>query len=183
VDSIDEAKRIFADNLTGALEVVGRDVKIQVEFNPQVVKSYRLIGYVNRDIKDEDFRNDAVDGGEISAGHSATALYEIKLYENATGAIANATIRYKQDERDEPKEISKEVFTGQIANTWETADSGLRLAGNVAEFAELLGKGFYAKSGSFAAVLEDLRLIQLDFRDDKVGELIELVKKASEMKK
>ncbi|MCB9895600.1 MAG: von Willebrand factor type A domain-containing protein [Planctomycetes bacterium] len=182
VDSIDEARRIFADNLTGALEVVGRDVKIQVEFNPLVVKSYRLIGYVNRDIKDEDFRNDAVDGGEISAGHSATALYEIKLYENGFGAMANATIRYKEDERDEPKEISQEVFTQQIAGTWETADKGLRLAGDVAEFAELLAKGFYAKQGSFSGVLEDLKLIQQDFRDDKVDELIELVEKANKLK-
>ena len=182
VDSIDEARRIFADNLTGALEVVGRDVKIQVEFNPLVVKSYRLIGYVNRDIKDEDFRNDAVDGGEISAGHSATALYEVKLYQNGFGAMANATIRYKEDERDLPKEISQEAFTQQIAGTWETADKGLRLAGDVAEFAELLAKGFYAKQGSFSAVLEDLKLIQLDFRDEKVTELIKLVEKANKLK-
>ncbi|MCA8915787.1 MAG: von Willebrand factor type A domain-containing protein [Planctomycetes bacterium] len=182
VDSIDEAKRIFADNLTGALEVVGRDVKIQVEFNPLVVKSYRLIGYVNRDIKDEDFRNDAVDGGEISAGHSATALYEVKLYQNGFGAMANATIRYKEDERDLPREISQEVFTQQIAATWETADKSLRLAGDVAEFAELLAKGFYAKQGSFSAVLEDLNLIQLDFRDEKVDELVKLVEKANELK-
>ena len=58
----------------------------------------------------------------------------------------------------------------------------MRLAGDVAEFAELLGHGFYAKKGSFAAVLEDLKLIQQDFRDDKVDELIELVKKANELK-
>ena len=183
VDSLDEAKRIFVDNLTGSLEVVGRDVKIQVEFNPEVVKSYRLIGYVNRDIKDEDFRNDKVDGGEIGAGHAATALYEVKLYENRSGPIGYATIRYKEDERFEPIEISQEVFTTQVAATWETADKGLRLAGNVAEFAEILAKGFYAKGGSLDAVLDDLYLIQQDFRDEKVDELIQLVKKANELNK
>jgi Ca-activated chloride channel family protein len=183
VDSIDEAKRIFVDNLTGALEVVGRDVKIQIEFNPDVVKSYRLIGYVNRDIKDEDFRNDKVDGGEISAGHAATALYEIKLYEGRSGPIGYAKIRYKEDERYEALEISQEVFTTQVASNWESADKGLRLAGNVAEFAEILGKGFYAKNGSLDAVLEDLRNLQQEFRNDKVDELIELVRKAAELKK
>ena len=182
VDSIDEAKRMFVDNLTGALEVVGRDVKIQIEFNPDVVKSYRLLGYVNRDIKDEDFRNDKVDGGEISAGHAATALYEIKLYEGRTGPIGYAMIRYKEDERYEALEISQEVFTTQVASNWESADKGLRLAGNVAEFAEILGKGFYAKQGSLDAVLEDLRNLQQEFRNDKVDELIELVRKAKEMK-
>ncbi len=182
VDSIEEAKRIFVDNLTGALEVVGRDVKIQIEFNPDVVKSYRLLGYVNRDIKDEDFRNDKVDGGEISAGHAATALYEIKLYEGRTGPIGYATIRYKEDERYEALEISQEVFTTQVASNWESADKGLRLAGNVAEFAEILGKGFYAKNGSLEAVLQDLRNLQQEFRNDKVDELIELVAKAAELK-
>jgi Ca-activated chloride channel family protein len=182
VDSIDEAKRIFVDNLTGALEVVGRDVKIQIEFNPEVVKSYRLIGYVNRDIKDEDFRNDSVDGGEIGANHAATALYEIKLIEGATGAIGYATIRYKTDELDaEFTEIAQEVYTRDIASSWEAANDGLRLAGNVAEFAEILGEGFYAKNGSLEAVLADLE--SLRSRDEQVIELIELVKKAMELKK
>jgi Ca-activated chloride channel family protein len=182
VDSIDEAKRIFIDNLTGALEVVGRDVKMQIEFNPLVVKSYRLIGYVNRDIKDDDFRNDSVDSGEIAAGHAATALYEVKLFENATGAIGYATIRYKTDERDaEFTEISQEVFTRDIASTWEAANDGLRLAGNVAELAEILAEGFYAKNGKLDAVLADLE--SLRSRDPKVLELIELVKKAQELKK
>ena len=182
VDSIEEAKRTFVDNLTGALEVVGRDVKIQVAFDPKVVKSYRLLGYVNRDVKDEDFRNDAVDGGEIGAGHAATALYEVKLYQDMTGPIAKATIRYKQDENDEPKEISREFFTSEVNGTWEAADKDLRLAGSVAEFAEILGASFYAKQGSLKAVLEDLESMQYDFRKEKVTELIKLVKKANELK-
>ena len=62
------SKRVFVDNLTGALQVVARDTKVQVEFNPEVVKSWRLLGYENRDVADEDFRNDTVDGGEVGAG-------------------------------------------------------------------------------------------------------------------
>ncbi|MBZ0137506.1 MAG: von Willebrand factor type A domain-containing protein [Planctomycetes bacterium] len=182
VDSIDEAKRIFVDNLTGALEVVGRDVKIQIEFNPKVVKSYRLLGYVNRDIKDEDFRNDSVDGGEIGAGHAATALYEIKLHEGMTGAMAYATLRYREDEQDDPVEVSREVFTSEIAQSWEFADKGLRLAGNVAEFAEILGESFYAKGSKLEEVTEDLEAIKYEFRDEKVDELRKLVATAQELK-
>lgn len=182
VDSIDEARRIFVHNLTGALEVVGRDVKIQIEFNPEVVKSYRLIGYVNRDVRDEDFRNDAVGGGEIGAGHAATALYELKLFEGRTGPIGNAVIRYKEDERDEFKEIEQQVFTRDIAPSWEQAPTGLRLAANVAEFAEILGESFYAKYAELDPVIEDLEAIQYEYRNDEFTELLELVKKANELK-
>ncbi|MCC7508242.1 MAG: von Willebrand factor type A domain-containing protein [Planctomycetes bacterium] len=183
VDTIDEAKRIFVDNLTGALEVVGRDVKIQVDFNPAVVKSYRLIGYVNRDIRDEDFRNDAVDGGEIGAGHAATALYEIKLHDNAAGPVAYAKLRYRTDEEGEFAEIQREMFTRDLALQWDQAALGLRLAGSVAEFAEILGKGFYAKGAELAPVIEELNAITAEYRDTKVEELLALVKKAEELKK
>lgn len=176
IDSISEAKRVLVDNLTGALEVVGRDVKMQVEFNPQVVKSYRLIGYVNRDIKDADFRNDEVDGGEIGAGNSATALYEVKLYDNANGPIATATVRYKTDEEKLANEISAELFTRDVAASWESASNSFRLAGNVAEFAEILGKSFYAKGSSIEDVIKDMESMR--FTDERVAELIELMKKA-----
>ncbi len=183
VDTIDEARRIFVDNLTGALEVVGRDVKIQVDFNPQVVKSYRLIGYVNRDIRDEDFRNDAVDGGEIGAGHAATALYEIKLHDNAAGPVAYAKLRYRTDEEGEFTEIQREMFTRDLALQWEEAAIGLRLAGNVAEFAEILGNGFYAKGAELAPVIEELVAVSGEYRDEKVDELLKLVQKANELQK
>ncbi len=80
VDNLDEARKIFVDNLTGTLEVIARDVKIQVDFNPEIVRSYRLIGYENRDVADNKFRDDREDGGEIGSGHEVTALYEIKLW-------------------------------------------------------------------------------------------------------
>jgi len=77
VDTIAEARRLFEENLVGTLQVVARDVKVQVDFNPEVVRSYRLIGYENRDIPDDKFRDDQYDGGEVGAGHSVTALYEV----------------------------------------------------------------------------------------------------------
>ena len=74
VDDIDEAQKLFVEDLTATLQVIVLDAKVQVDFNSDVVAYYRLIGYENRDVADQDFRNDA---GEIGAGHSATALYAV----------------------------------------------------------------------------------------------------------
>ena len=78
VDTFSEARRIFVENLTGTLQVIAKDAKVQVEFNQDTVRSFRLLGYENRQMKHEDFRNDDADAGEIGSGHSVTALYEVK---------------------------------------------------------------------------------------------------------
>src|SRR5581483_1841325 len=85
VDTLDAARRVFVENLTGTLQVIAKDAKVQVDFNPAVVSSYRLIGYENRAVADADFRNDKVDAGEVGAGHSVTALYEVTLAKQARG--------------------------------------------------------------------------------------------------
>src|SRR5437773_11662091 len=77
--SPDEAKRVIVDNFTGAIETIARDVKIQVEFDPAQVVRYRLLGYENRFIANQDFRNDKIDAGEVGAGHQVCALYELEL--------------------------------------------------------------------------------------------------------
>ena len=79
VDTEDEAERLFEDELTSTLLTIAKDAKIQVEFDPEIVDSYRLIGFENRGVLDRDFRNDAVDAGELGAGHQVTALYEVEL--------------------------------------------------------------------------------------------------------
>jgi secreted protein with Ig-like and vWFA domain len=97
VDDLPEARRIFVNNLTSTLQVIAYDAKVQVDFNPDVVRTYRLIGYENRDIADEDFRQDTVDAGEVGAGHSVTALYEIELV--GDGLPANAVRYVSQPEK------------------------------------------------------------------------------------
>jgi Ca-activated chloride channel family protein len=77
IDTIDEAKKILVEQLSGTLVTIAKDVKIQVEFNPAVVGAYRLIGYENRVMPDEDFNNDNADAGDIGAGHTVTAFYEL----------------------------------------------------------------------------------------------------------
>ena len=89
IDSYKEAKKAFVDNFSAHFQLIARDVKIQVELDPKYVESYRLIGYDNRRLRNKDFRNDSVDGGEVGAGQSVTALYEIKLVGNAKHQLGN----------------------------------------------------------------------------------------------
>ena len=98
VGSIKDAKRIFVDDLTGTLQVIAKDTKIQVEMNKDVIESYRLIGYENRDVADKDFRNDKVDAGVIGAGHQVTALYELELANDwaaKSAPLATVRVRHK----------------------------------------------------------------------------------------
>ena len=88
VDTLSEARRIFVENLTGTLQLIAKDAKIQVDFNPDVVSRFRLLGYENRRLDHEQFRDDSVDAGEVGAGHQVTALYEVKLHPDATGKMA-----------------------------------------------------------------------------------------------
>jgi Ca-activated chloride channel family protein len=106
VDDLDEARKLFVDDLTATLQVIALDAKVQVDFNSDVVAYYRLIGYENRDVADQDFRNDAVDAGEIGAGHSVTALYAVTFRPNANGRIATVQValgesRYPSSHRDQ----------------------------------------------------------------------------------
>ena len=82
VDTLTEAKRIFVENLTGTLQLIAKDAKIQVDFNPEVVSRFRLLGYENRRLTHEQFRDDTVDAGEVGSGHQVTALYEVKLHQD-----------------------------------------------------------------------------------------------------
>ena len=95
VDTLNEAKRVFVENLTGTLQLIAKDAKIQVDFNPRVVSRFRLLGYENRRLDHAEFRDDRADGGEIGSGHSVTALYEINLREGGRGHLATVSIRYE----------------------------------------------------------------------------------------
>ena len=89
VDTLDEARRVFVENLTGTLQTVAKDAKVQVEFDPaDGRRASASLGYENRDVADRDFRNDTVDAGEIGAGHTVTALYEVRLREGASAGRA-----------------------------------------------------------------------------------------------
>ena len=101
-NSLKEAKRLLIDQLSGTIQTIAKDVKIQIEFNPAVVAEYRLVGYENRALNREDFNNDKKDAGEIGAGHTVTAIYEIAL--KGSKGLAVDPLRYGEhaDERADP---------------------------------------------------------------------------------
>jgi Ca-activated chloride channel family protein len=86
---------VFVHRLPATIELRAVDAKAQVRFNPDTVTSYRLIGYNDRPVADEDFRNDTVDGGEVGAGHSVTAMYVVRLRADAAGDVASTTVRWQ----------------------------------------------------------------------------------------
>ena len=161
VDTITEARRIFVEDLTGTLQVIARDAKVQVEFNPEVVSRYRLLGYENRDVADEDFRNDAIDAGEIGAGHSVTALYELKLREGAEGVIGTVYMRYEDVGLNEVVEINREFRHSDLAADFEETAPTFQLSAVVAEFAEVLRGSYWAREGSLQAVADEARRVQM----------------------
>lgn len=182
VDTLAEARRVFVENLTGTLQVIAKDAKIQVEFNPKVVSRFRLLGYENRRLAHEDFRNDAVDAGEVGSGHSVTALYEVKLHPAALGRLATVFIRHEDPGTREVTEVQESLATADLGETFGDASSAFQLAASVAEFAELLRGSFWAEKGSFAAVKETLASLGPASRTQQEEALIGLVREAVRLK-
>ncbi len=173
VDELREARRVFVHNLTSTLQVIAYDAKIQVDFNPGVTDRYRLIGYENRDVADEDFRNDTVDAGEVGAGHSVTALYELALEEDADGTVATIYVRYQDVDTDEIIEVAQDITTADLVQSIDETDPQWRLLAGVAEFSELLRDSYWAQDGNYDNLLAWLEPLQVYMIDN--GELIELI--------
>lgn len=183
IDTIDEARRLFGGNLAGALQVIARDVKIQVEFEPRAVQSWRLIGYENRDVADRDFRNDAVDGGEIGAGHAVTALYELKLRPEARGTAATVRIRYKDPDTFEATEISEAFDTRRIERGFASVSRSFGLACVAGEFAEILRESYWAKEASLKDTLIRAQKLSAEYpADSQVIELVDLIARANRLR-
>ena len=151
IDSLSEAKKVFQEQLGGTLEVVAKDVKIQVDFNKNAVKSYRLIGYENRNIADRDFRNDKVDAGEIGAGHRVTALYEVKLA-NVKQGLATVRIRAKKPRGRRAVETAYRFDLDNLHASFDDAPSDFRFATAVMATAEKLRKSKHAANWRLATI-------------------------------
>ncbi len=140
VDTQAEADRLFTDDLVSTLLTVAIDGKIQVEFDPATVSEYRLLGYENRAVLDEDFRNDAVDAGELGAGHQATALYELVLADgvDAGDPLGTAQLRWEDPDTGSVVETRLELAGSILEPSWLDTSSDFRLAVTVASLAEIL---------------------------------------------
>jgi len=154
VDSLMAARRIFQEQLGGTLEVIAQDVKLQVEFDPAQVERYRLVGYENRNIADEDFRNDKVDAGEIGAGHSVTALYELELAPGATGDhLATVHLRAKKPRGETADEAAYPFQASALSSRFEDASSDFRFATAVMGAAEIFRRSPHAQKWNFEQVV------------------------------
>ena len=160
VDTLAEARRIFVENLTGTLQVIAKEGKIQVDFNPDVVTRFRLLGYENRRVDDQDFRNDEVDAGEIGADHSVTALYELKLRDDADGLLSTVRVRYEDPDSGEVYEIYREFNRADLEASLEQTSPRFQMAAVVAEYAEILRESYWAQEGSLEDVVSEARRIQ-----------------------
>ncbi|MBC8334093.1 MAG: von Willebrand factor type A domain-containing protein [Anaerolineales bacterium] len=179
IDDLNEAKRLFVDDLTSTLQTIAMDAKVQVDFNPDVVSRYRLVGYENRDIADEDFRDNSVDAGEIGAGHSVTALYEIKLFGGAHGRIATVHMRWEDPDTRQVMEIEKDIHTGDLEEKFHDADPYFQRAVVVAEYAEILGDSYWAEESDIDDVYDEARWLEEYFpREEAMEEFVDLVKEA-----
>jgi Ca-activated chloride channel family protein len=174
IDTINEARKVFVQELGGTLTTIAKDVKLQIEFNPTKVRAYRLIGYENRLLRAEDFHDDTKDAGEIGAGHSVTALYELVppdseqaiaavdalKYQTTTVAssasespeLLTLKLRYKEPDEEMSRLLSQPVLdaTTPIA----AASENLRFAASVAELGMLLRESPYKGNASYDQAAE-----------------------------
>lgn len=206
IDNQNEAKKVLVEQMTGTLVTIAKDVKIQIEFNPRLVKAYRLIGYENRLLKNEDFNNDAKDAGDIGAGHTVTALYEIIPQgiemEKSTDAlkyqqvkeasvekpIASANsdelltlkIRYKKPDGDVSEK--QEFPLKYVSKNFEDSSESFRFASAVALFGMLLRESEFVKDGNYGTVTS---VAKKALGEDKNGyrkEFIDLVNQLDGLK-
>ncbi len=189
IDSEMEAKKVLVEEMSGTLYTVAKDVKIQVEFNPVTVSGYRLIGYENRVMEDKDFDDDTKDAGEIGAGHTVTALYEIILNEDGetsdtdlkyqqststgnTDELLTVSLRYKKPDEDESKLLEVPVTIDSYS---KKMSDNMTFAAAVAEFGMILRQSEYRGNASCEHILDLLE--DYDYRsDDYKTEFVYLVR-------
>ncbi|MFZ2940797.1 MAG: von Willebrand factor type A domain-containing protein [Leptotrichiaceae bacterium] len=194
IDSIKEGKKVLSADLFGTIFAIAKDTKIQVEFNPTIVESYRLIGYEDRKMNNEDFKNDKKDAGDVGSGQQVTAYYEIVPKINASqpyttidplkyqknvptvgneNEIATFKMRYKIDGNEVANQLDKIISVGQPQINTKDFNFGLA----VAAFAQKLRNSEYSKDLTYEEIL---KLADENISDDKDGykaEFIEMIKK------
>ncbi len=173
VDNIDEAKKVLVNEFGGTLFTIAKDVKLQVEFNPTYVQAYRLIGYENRLLANEDFNDDKKDAGELGSGHTVTALYEIipagindtmvskvdhlkyqstRTPQSGGNEMMTIKLRYKQPESDISKLLVNPVINSNEA--WEESSDNFRFSSAVAEFGLMLRSSAYKQNSSYQQLIK-----------------------------
>lgn len=191
LEDINSAKDLFENQFSARFREIARDVKIQVEFNPNFVREYRQVGYKNRQLSKSDFRDDKIDAGEVGAGQSVTALYELKvnrimpmleknIYPPPNMTIATVRIRYRRADTMAIEEREFPIRMQEISHSFAATSPGFKLASAVAEFAEHLKYPDTSGIANYDTIRNVLRpLISTTYANDKkVIELEDLVRLA-----
>ncbi|MCF6336701.1 MAG: VWA domain-containing protein [Gammaproteobacteria bacterium] len=205
IDTLNEAQKVLVDEISSTLQTIAKDTKIQIEFNPDVVSEYRLIGYENRALKREDFNNDNVDAGELGAGYRVTALYELSLVSRqsqmidplrypmtkqpslrssdkaASSELAFLRLRYKLPESNTSTLIEHPIYTRNIKHKLDATSIDFRFAASVAAFGQLLRGGQYTGTFQYQNVLSLARNSKGEDPFGYRGEFIRLVNLANSL--
>lgn len=180
IDNRDEAKKVFITEMSGTLYTIAKDVKLQIQFNPNYVESYRLIGYENRILRDEDFDNDEKDAGDMGAGHSVTALYEIIPASKARNqSIMDIKFRYKHPEADNSLLLQKNTI--DAGKNWANASNNLRFAASVASFGMTLRDSKFKGNTSFDKIKSWATAAKGTDLDGYRAEFIQLIEQAAKL--
>jgi Ca-activated chloride channel family protein len=179
VSEPEQARRVFVDRLPATLAVRAMDAKVQVTFEPAAVSSYRLIGYDDRTLNTSAFRDDRVDGGEVGPGHSVTALYAVRLHENAAGRVARARVRWLDPKSREAHETAASVDVRDLSGQLEAASPRLRVCYAAAYFAEALRGSRY---GTEVRLTDLAGIAERAARDPEVSDLVSLIRRAEELR-
>ncbi|MFF9198452.1 von Willebrand factor type A domain-containing protein [Streptomyces sp. NPDC014779] len=182
VGSPEQARKVFVDQLPGHVELRARDAKAQVAFDPRTVADFKLIGYDNRAVADEDFRDDRVDGGEVGAGHTVTALYAVKLRPGQRGRVATATVRWLDPATRAPHERSGTVDAAALtAPVWGPGHDSLQLTAIAAYFADRLREGGVPGAPPLSALAARAGALADRARSASVRELAEAIRQADRL--
>ena len=185
VDTIDEAERLFSTDLTSTLITAAIDAKIQVAFDDEVVDSYRLIGYENRAVRDDDFRNDDVDAGELGAGHQSTAIYEVVFDRDVDiddrAQLGIVSLRWEDPDTGEVIEIDEDIDMRDLEADWTDTTNSFQQATVVAAFAEILRDNPYADDVSLEALSQEVDSLARDIDTDEFDAFADLVENAYDL--
>ncbi|HUQ01635.1 MAG TPA: von Willebrand factor type A domain-containing protein [Kofleriaceae bacterium] len=182
IDGLSQAKRVFAEQIGSTLEVVAQDVKLQVDFDPRMVARYRLVGYENRNLADDSFRDDKVDAGEVGAGHQVTALYEVELVKaiDKSYPLATVHVRHKVPKATKASEAVFAFAPTDLSSSFAGASADLRFAFATAAFADVLRGAEDAEHWDLAEIKKIAAAAAGDDADRK--ELVGLIDQARQLK-
>lgn len=181
IDGLSEARKVLVDQVAGTLQTIAKDVKIQITFDPKTVQSFRLIGYENRVLAHSDFNDDTKDAGDIGAGHTVTALYEVvtRADVGAEAHLADVALRYKQPDGVTSRLVETSVV--DMGTAFEDASTDFRFAASVAGFGMLLRGSKHAGNLTFARVVEIANGSTGDDPDGYRKELVHLARSAQRL--